>query len=198
MNITASQVPKIVDLIDRLNYPDGSNATITCTIASGDLEDLKYDWYRDKQRITDGSALLQNRMEISVLRDNFQSILRIFNLEPEDEGLYTCVARNRFGQNKMSTQLQVKGKSQTFLCCMIDEFHTLTHRVPGRHSANEMEHQAERYEGIGRETCSRALLGRWKTITSHRMVQDWRRRFQWVHGARIEFRQSQAIRFRLL
>lgn len=57
---------------------------------------------------------MQNRLEISVLKDNFQSILRIFNLKPEDEGTYTCVAKNRFGQHKMSTLLQVKGKLSSF------------------------------------------------------------------------------------
>lgn len=121
-------MPKIVDLIDRLNYPEGTNATITCSIASGELQDLKYDWFRDKQRISDGSAILQDRMELSILKDNFQSILRIFDLKPEDEGTYTCVARNRFGQHKMSTQILVKGKFkksskyQTIKVLRVDKF----------------------------------------------------------------------------
>lgn len=109
MNVTVSKAPKIVDAIDRLNYPEGSNATITCTIASGELESLNFEWFRgDSQRINTNPRDL--RFKISTWPDNFQSILRIFNLKKDDEGYYTCQAKNRFGIDKLVTKLSVKGK----------------------------------------------------------------------------------------
>lgn len=109
MNITVSKAPKIVDAIDRLNYPEDSNATITCTIASGELESLNFEWIRgDSQRISTNSR--DARLKVSVWPDNFQSILRLFNLKKEDEGHYTCLAKNRFGSDKLVTKLTVKGE----------------------------------------------------------------------------------------
>lgn len=109
MNITVSKAPKIVNAIDALNYPEDSNATITCTIASGELESLNFEWIRgDSQRISVNSR--DPRFKVSVWPDNFQSILRIFNLRKEDEGYYTCQAKNRFGVDKLVTKLTVKGR----------------------------------------------------------------------------------------
>lgn len=53
-------------------------------------------------------------MRISIAPDNFNSILRVMDLRPEDSAIYTCIARNAFGQDKISTKLFVKGKLKRF------------------------------------------------------------------------------------
>ena len=93
-------------LLDELNIPEDTNATITCSIGSGDLRGLSYEWYKDKARLSTGS-LPNVRIDIPI--ENYQSVLRVFNLKPSDGALYTCVAKNRFGQDKISTKLNVKG-----------------------------------------------------------------------------------------
>lgn len=104
-----SQAPKIVDLVDRLNHPEGTNASFTCSIGSGDLTDLIYEWRRD-DKILSGSASADHRIRIITAPDNFQSVLRVMDLRPADAGVYSCLARNKFGQDKINTRLNVKGE----------------------------------------------------------------------------------------
>ena len=98
-------MPKIVDQVERINHPEGTNATFTCTIGSGELAGLKFEWFKDERRVAASS-----RHRISVAPENFNSILRVIDLRPDDAGLYSCVARNAFGQDKISIKLMVKGK----------------------------------------------------------------------------------------
>lgn len=109
VNITVSEAPKIVDPVERLNHPEGTNAILTCSIGSGNLNGLIYEWKKDDQllnlRYNNGKKL-----RISTSAENDQSTLRIIDLKPEDAGLYTCIAKNIFGQDKASTKLNVKGK----------------------------------------------------------------------------------------
>lgn len=107
VNITVSQVPKIVDLVDKLNHPEGTNASFTCSIGSGDLTGLVYEWRKDDTLL---SSTSQQRVRIITAPDNFQSVLRVMDLKPHDAGVYSCLARNKFGQDKIYTRLNVKGK----------------------------------------------------------------------------------------
>lgn len=95
--------------MDRLNNPEGTNATFTCSIGSGELEGLTYEWQKDEKRILPTANLA--KLKISVLPDNFQSILRVFHLNPNDSGVYGCIAKNSFGQDKITIRLNVKGES---------------------------------------------------------------------------------------
>lgn len=106
MNITVSRSPKIVEQMDKLNHPEGTNATLVCSVGSGELDELKYEWLKDDKKI-----VASNKLRISIAPDNFNSMLRIMDLKPEDSALYTCIAKNLFGQDKISTRLIVKGKS---------------------------------------------------------------------------------------
>lgn len=107
VNITVSNEPKLVELVEELNNPEDSNATITCSVGSGELQSLTYDWYKDEEKLSPRA----NKVRIDIPVDNYQSTLRIFNLKPSDAGLYSCIARNRFGQGKISTRLNVNGES---------------------------------------------------------------------------------------
>uniref|UniRef100_A0A6G1SAW7 Contactin-2 n=1 Tax=Aceria tosichella TaxID=561515 RepID=A0A6G1SAW7_9ACAR len=102
--VEASKVPKIVDQVERINHPEGTNATFTCTIGSGELNGLKFEWLKDDRRI----AATSNRYRVSVAPENFNSILRVIDLKSDDSGTYSCVARNAFGQDKISIKLVVK------------------------------------------------------------------------------------------
>lgn len=106
VNITVSDAPKLVGILEELNIPEESNATITCSLGSGKLEGLSYQWYKDKERLFGGSSKV--RIEAPV--DNYQSVLRIVDLSPSDSALYTCLASNRFGQDKITTKLNVRGE----------------------------------------------------------------------------------------
>lgn len=104
VNITASLSPALVDPVERLNHAEGTNATFTCSIGSGDLNGLTFEWFKGDRRLSS-----TNKFKIAVLPDNVNSILRVIDLKPEDSASYSCVAKNRFGQARISTKLAVKG-----------------------------------------------------------------------------------------
>lgn len=104
VNVTVSKSPKIVNLVERLNHPEGTNATFMCSIGSGDLENLTYEWLRDGQQIEASS-----RLRIATAAENYNSILRVIDLKQDDSATYTCVAANSHGQDRMSIKLFVKG-----------------------------------------------------------------------------------------
>lgn len=107
VNITVSDAPKLIGLLDELNSPEGTNATITCSLGSGQLQGITYEWVKNKG---DRVLPVPNKIKIDII-DNYQSMLRIIDLKLEDAALYTCIAKNRFGQDKISTKLNVQGKS---------------------------------------------------------------------------------------
>lgn len=107
VNVTVSNEPKIVVPLDKINHAEGTNATFTCSIASGDLSGLSYEWRKDDALIN--SHANQARIYINTALENYQSTLRVINLKPTDAGVYTCSAKNRYGQDKVSTKLNVKG-----------------------------------------------------------------------------------------
>ena len=105
VNITVSKAPRILDQSERLNYPEGTNATLMCSIGSGELDGLTYEWLKDDKRLAPSL-----RYRVSIAPENFNSILRVIDLRPDDSGTYSCVARNSFGKDRISIKLQVKGE----------------------------------------------------------------------------------------
>lgn len=96
-----------MDQVERLNHPEGTNATFTCSIGSGELNGLNYEWFKDEKRLTANTN--PAKLRLSVAPENFQSILRVINLTESDSAVYTCLARNSYGQDKIATKLSVKG-----------------------------------------------------------------------------------------
>jgi hypothetical protein len=76
-----------------------------CSIGSGELDGLTYEWLKDDKRVVPSA-----RFRLSVAPENFNSILRVIDLRPDDSGVYSCVARNAFGKDRISIRLQVKGR----------------------------------------------------------------------------------------
>lgn len=108
VNVTVTKAPRIVDQVERLNHEEGTNATFMCYVASGELDELTYEWYKDDKRIQVNKNM--DNVRIAVPQDNYQSVLRIINLKPSDSAVYSCVAKNNYGQDKISIQLFVKGE----------------------------------------------------------------------------------------
>lgn len=98
-----------MDPVERLNHPEGTNATFTCSIGSGDLSGLIYEWRKDDIILSPVGN--QRKLRIMTMPENYQSVLRVIDLKPTDSGVYSCLAKNRFGQDKVSTKLTVKGKN---------------------------------------------------------------------------------------
>lgn len=118
--MAAGGAPKLTSATsDKISLGEGANATFTCTVASGDLAGLSYEWLRDdKTRIGHNQQQQQhqqqypnkqNKYRLSIGSDNFQSALRVIGLDQSDSGSYSCIARNQFGQDKVTTWLSVKG-----------------------------------------------------------------------------------------
>lgn len=105
-----SQAPKIVDLVDRINHPEGTNATFTCSVGSGDLNGLTYEWKKDGVALVVSGAG-SKKVRVMTVPENFQSTLRVTDLRPSDEGVYSCLARNNYGQDQINIRLNVKGKN---------------------------------------------------------------------------------------
>ena len=95
-----------MDQVERINHPEGTNAIFTCSIGSGELDGLTFEWFKDERKIISSSQ----KIRIATAPENYNSILRVIDLKQNDSGVYTCVARNPHGQDKISTNLIVKGK----------------------------------------------------------------------------------------
>lgn len=79
---------------------------LTCSLGSGQLEGLAFEWFKDNNRIVPSA-----KFRLKNDPDNLISLLRVIDLKPSDAGLYQCVARNNHGEDKITTKLNVKGES---------------------------------------------------------------------------------------
>lgn len=108
--ITVSGVPKIIGLVERFNHSETANATFFCSIDSGDLNGLLFEWRKDEVILNPSKD--SSKFRISTAPENSHSVLRVLNLTTKDAGTYSCLAKNRFGQDRVSTKLSVKGELQ--------------------------------------------------------------------------------------
>lgn len=108
--------PKLLPILKDQSFQEGSTATLQCTVTSGNTKGLIYEWFIDSTFV---SNLPENKIKIITDSNNEDSRLKIFNVSQTDVGTYTCVAKNGFGQDKVSTKLGVIGKS-TIMMNVID------------------------------------------------------------------------------
>ena len=80
----------------------GSRVTLKCHVEGKPT--VVFSWMRNKNAIK--SKDKRSRFEI-VLSSEF-SYLTLFRVNKEDNGIYTCVARNRLGTVSANTTLTVK------------------------------------------------------------------------------------------
>lgn len=109
-----SLAPKLVDIAREFTHLEGANVTLVCSLSSGDIESLSFDWLKDDSLITSttasgDSSSINNRLKIDVLPNKEHSTLKITDLNESDGARYACIARNLHGSDKVSTKLRVKG-----------------------------------------------------------------------------------------
>ena len=75
---------------------------LQCNVLSGSIP-IFFEWTKDKTNKLSESS--------NVKIDNFEkiSILNFNELQRENSGLYTCTAKNAFGSDSTSTQLNIDG-----------------------------------------------------------------------------------------
>lgn len=81
---------------------------------------MSYEWRKD-DLIVGGDSSANKKIRIVTAPDNFQSTLRVIDLKPSDAGVYSCLAKNKHGQDRVYTQLNVKGKWSLTLGIVDDE-----------------------------------------------------------------------------
>ncbi|XP_054710805.1 cell adhesion molecule Dscam2-like [Uloborus diversus] len=106
VKLTVFEYPVVDRIVDHVTIERGHTAQLSC-IASGDPP-LTYIWMRNKVSLAEQPDLLE-RVSFSELpsQEHVQFTLSISNTKIEDEGIYTCVARNDFGSDKKEVRLML-------------------------------------------------------------------------------------------
>uniref|UniRef100_A0AAY5KTQ4 Ig-like domain-containing protein n=1 Tax=Esox lucius TaxID=8010 RepID=A0AAY5KTQ4_ESOLU len=95
--------PTIISPISNISTTEGQSARFQCKVTG---EALQMSWYRGEKEIKQSDFF-----RMSTFDDTFQ--LEITRVYPEDEGEYTCVARNQGGMVTCSAHLKLMGQIQT-------------------------------------------------------------------------------------
>ncbi|XP_028968507.1 titin-like [Galendromus occidentalis] len=97
----ALRVEEIIELeaIPSKSVKSGSTARFTCGLIQG--ERVKFTW------IQNGNVLTSNE-RIRINSEDDTSNLVIRRTIPQDAGKYTCIAKNSFSENRVSTELEVQ------------------------------------------------------------------------------------------
>ena len=98
--------PTLIPTHEEIVYDEGKQASIYCTISSGETESVTFAWLFNNKSIEFLGSTKYHKTDDPQGQD---SKLRITNVSLSDQGNYTCLARNRFGQDRVSTKLKVKG-----------------------------------------------------------------------------------------
>ena len=96
--------PEILIKADEVSVEIGHNATISCT-ALGSPEP-HMEWVRLIGASTSREAKLYQSSNVSVSKE---PVLNLAHVGLEDEGLYRCVAENRFGKDEHDIRIAVTG-----------------------------------------------------------------------------------------
>ncbi|XP_076371571.1 cell adhesion molecule Dscam1-like isoform X15 [Tachypleus tridentatus] len=103
--ITASgQVPVRIQPFTFPQTVEGEQVQITCGVKAGD-DPLEFVWLKD-------STPLETKDFWTIHNHPRVSLLIINNVKVTISGNYTCLARNRFGEESYTSELQVKGPPQ--------------------------------------------------------------------------------------
>ena len=83
----------------------GKNVSWLCKALGS--EDVALEWHLPRMRSADEIPVVRSGacVERACARDN---VLTVRYLHPRDAGKYTCVARNKFGQDQRQVKLAVK------------------------------------------------------------------------------------------
>lgn len=117
-----TDAPKLIPLSALDRYQEGAELKLFCSAsapASGGK--LQLEWRKNhNEPLSSGSAaeliggeqpMKQNnlhKLHINMM-DESSSVLRITNLEADDSGNYTCLARNQLGFDSSTVRINVNG-----------------------------------------------------------------------------------------
>lgn len=99
--------PKLGTTFRDVVKEEGAYATLSCSIGAGNKDSLIFEWYKNNNLI---DYEQNGRIRNIVDSDLEESKLKLSNLTRDDEGTYTCVARNKFGSDKILIKLKIKGE----------------------------------------------------------------------------------------
>ncbi|KAG9509681.1 Hemicentin-2, partial [Fragariocoptes setiger] len=99
--IVFPEVPQLFPIQTAKSYHEGARVALVCTPASGDIDSMKYEWFKYD------SSDKPSAFPVATDRGVSHSALTFRNVEAKDSGKYTCVASNRFGSHNVSAILNV-------------------------------------------------------------------------------------------
>lgn len=107
--------------IANLSVKANDMAQFTCKFDDSDLTEIL--WYHNGTKLinTDRVRLTQNDGEVT---------LTIWNVQPEDQGTYNCMVKNRQGEGRTSAQLTVEGgysfkENSHYISSLLIPFHSM-------------------------------------------------------------------------
>ncbi|KAG9509682.1 Hemicentin-1, partial [Fragariocoptes setiger] len=101
IELEVKDAPILLPIPMAKSYHEGAHVTLVCTAAGGDVDSIKYEWFKH-----DTNDKL-SEFPIATDRGVGHSIMIFKNVQAKDSGKYTCVASNRFGNHSVSAVLNV-------------------------------------------------------------------------------------------
>lgn len=101
----------------------GQSVQVTCFVIEGDFP-LQIEWEFNGTKAFDDLGVITSNVGKKT------SLLNIESVDSEHAGTYSCVAKNRAGQVRQSSSLDINGKISIgtipfFACSKVTEFRTL-------------------------------------------------------------------------
>lgn len=181
---TAQVPPKLAPPAKELSADEGSTATIFCSLASSEVNEVRFEWLKEGELIEPPRSGGRTR----IISDAADSRLKISNVsQAGDEATYVCRASNEFGTDEAATKLNVKGELNGSRSSLLLAIHSkLTSRNikcdnnnnNKNNSQTKVDRGADGYESRRRQGSTRALLGTRTSPAAHRVAQARRRKLQ--------------------
>lgn len=96
--------PKLVDLPKKIEQLMDKSYALTCILSFGE-QPIHFEWFKNNQP-------LRKNERFSIDHHEMLSSVSLRKLQQNDSGIYSCVAKNQFGTDSISTQLLVLGLFQ--------------------------------------------------------------------------------------
>jgi hypothetical protein len=102
LSTSSAESPVLAPLSVPRQLSEGQKLRLICNVLSGTLP-VQFEWTKEDRSLASGSRTTIRRLTEEV------SELETTNLKFEDIGNYSCLARNSFGSDVSTVNLQIKG-----------------------------------------------------------------------------------------
>ena len=99
-NVLSSK-PVLENLPSQISKTEKSVVILSCLLSSGTLP-IRFSWFFNSQKLSPNKNVL-------IENDSQYSVLKILNVQKEQNGNYSCYAENNLGNSLTSSRLFVKG-----------------------------------------------------------------------------------------